>query len=510
MAGTPGLPVARIRDQREAEAWLITERANLIATVLDALTQSDSTARLAVRLTELLQWYLYPYARARELWTLGEAVVRTARRLGDREGEAWALPNLSAVYWLHRQFDRMRQCLEAALVIWREAGDREGERRSLHNLADALTEMQSYEESVALQTRQLDLAREAGDVTAQVTGLGDPDRAYRGLGRFGDALTCFEESFQHARKIGDSSLQSFALHEISALCFEQGRNQEAHEYLERAGILGRGHLTTYVSWRGHAWSAFFPACLSLRISPDILEGDVLRDNPQYREPEDLVGDLDRLPLTPPPQPAAMMRILPTELHAVRAFVADQAKRCGLSADALHNLLVAVTEVATNAIRHGDAPVTLRTWPDDGLICEITDSRQLAARGVHQLAAARVRGGLRLRTLGGRDALRHRAGADRIERDDGTAAERLSGGCAAASGCPDGFRIPARGRASGLGRGAVQPTRQWAIRVSNGRSRNRPVGRQMSSGSHGGHHPEHHWRTHALMVEGDAWHSSSIQ
>ncbi|MGA5442846.1 ATP-binding protein [Streptomyces griseoincarnatus] len=71
--------------------------------------------------------------------------------------------------------------------------------------------------------------------------------------------------------------------------------------------------------------------------------------------------------------SAMMRIVPTELHAVRAFVADQAKRCGLSADALHNLLVAVTEVATNAIRHGDAPVTLRTWPDDGLICEITDS-----------------------------------------------------------------------------------------------------------------------------------------
>ncbi|MFJ7181552.1 BTAD domain-containing putative transcriptional regulator [Streptomyces massasporeus] len=271
MAGTPSLPTARIRDQLEAEAWLITERANLIATVLDSLTQSDSTARLAVRLTELLQWYLYPYARARELWTLGEAALRTARRLGDRESEAWALHNLSAAYWLHRQFDRMRQCLEAALVIWRETGDRDGERRSLHNLADALTEMQSYEESVALQTRQLGLAREAGDHTAQVTGLGDLGRAYRGLGRVEDALTCFEESFQHARKIGDSSLQSFALHEISALCFEQGRNQEAHEYLERAGILGGGHLTTYVGWRGHAWSAFFPAvsaCGSARTPSD--------------------------------------------------------------------------------------------------------------------------------------------------------------------------------------------------------------------------------------------------
>ncbi|MFD5375554.1 ATP-binding protein [Streptomyces griseoincarnatus] len=244
--------------------------------------------------------------------------------------------------------------------------------------------------------------------------------------------------------------------------------------------------------------------------PKILEGDVLRDNPQYRESEDFVGDLDRLPLAPPPQPAAMMRILPTELHAVRAFVADQAKRCGLSADALHNLLVAVTEVATNAIRHGDAPVTLRTWPDDGLICEITDSGNWQPEEFTswQPPESAVDSGFGLWGVG--MLCDTRAGADRIERDDGTAAERLSGGCAAASGCPDGFRTPARGRASGLGRGAVQPTRQWAIRVSNGRSRNRPVGRQMSSGSHGGHHPEHHWRTHALMVEGDAWHSSSIQ
>ncbi|AVH60696.1 MULTISPECIES: sensor histidine kinase [Streptomyces] len=107
--------------------------------------------------------------------------------------------------------------------------------------------------------------------------------------------------------------------------------------------------------------------------PKILEGDALRDNPQYRKPEAFVGDLDRQPLPSSPQSAASMQILPTELHAVRTFVVDQAKRCGVTADALHNLLVAVTEVATNAIRHGDAPVTLRAWPDAGLICEITDS-----------------------------------------------------------------------------------------------------------------------------------------
>ena len=30
-------------------------------------------------------------------------------------------------------------------------------------------------------------------------------------------------------------------------------------------------------------------------------------------------------------------------------------------------------MAPNAVRHGSAPVTLRVWPDNGLVCEITDS-----------------------------------------------------------------------------------------------------------------------------------------
>ncbi|MEV8593426.1 sensor histidine kinase [Streptomyces sp. NPDC052013] len=107
--------------------------------------------------------------------------------------------------------------------------------------------------------------------------------------------------------------------------------------------------------------------------PRLLEGASLVDNPAYREPEDFVAELDRRPLSASPQSAATMQILPTDLHAVRAFVADQARRCGVTTDALHNLLVAVTEVATNAIRHGEAPVTLSTWPDNGLICEITDA-----------------------------------------------------------------------------------------------------------------------------------------
>lgn len=258
---TPALPAVPITSSREAEAWLDTERANLMAAITHAATQSDATARLALRMARLLQWYLYPHARARELWMLGDLAVRTARRLGDRESEAWGLDHLSAVYWLHGQYDETRQCLEAALAIWRETGDRRGELRSLGNLADALVELEIYEETLPVQRRQLDLARETGDHLAQVTGLGNLARAYRGLGRFEEARACLEQSLQHARNMGEEALEGFALREIGLVCVDQGRIPEAQEYLKRAAAMGE-ILPAYVSWRGHAWPAFFPACLN--------------------------------------------------------------------------------------------------------------------------------------------------------------------------------------------------------------------------------------------------------
>ncbi|MFI1538194.1 AfsR/SARP family transcriptional regulator [Streptomyces anandii] len=264
-AGAP--PTAPVRDREQAEAWLEAERANLMATVTHAAAQSDSAARLAVRLARPLHWYLYPHARARELHTLADVVIGTARRLGDRESEAWGLDHLSAVHWLHRQYDRMRQSLEEALALWRETGDRDGERRALGNLADALAELELYEESVAVQRRHLALAAETGDRMARVTGLGNLARAQLGLGRTADALSCLEESMARAREIGEHALEGLALNEISFILFDEGRVREAQEYMTRAALLPDANVGAYVRWRGYAWSAFFPACMTLRVGP---------------------------------------------------------------------------------------------------------------------------------------------------------------------------------------------------------------------------------------------------
>lgn len=266
---SPAVPAVPMRNRDEAQAWLDAERANLLAIVTHAATSSDAMARRAVRLTQPLQWYLYPQARVREMQILGETAVRTARRLGDRAGEASGLDSLSAVYWLHGRYDWVRQCLDSALAIWREIGDGDGERRSLCNLADALAEQELYDDAVTVQLRQLVLDREAGDRFAQLTGLGGLGRAYRGLGRTEEAMACLRESLQRARQLGDVTLEGFALHEISLVCMDQGRYQEAREHLRLAADL-LDDPAAYVRWRGYAWSALFPSCLRLPLGPRTL------------------------------------------------------------------------------------------------------------------------------------------------------------------------------------------------------------------------------------------------
>ncbi len=108
--------------------------------------------------------------------------------------------------------------------------------------------------------------------------------------------------------------------------------------------------------------------------PKVLRGDRVLDDQHYVDPAAFVAGLDQLPQPLVPQEAESLQIEPTDLPTVRSFVAERAQHHGVRAGVLHSLLVAVTEVATNAIRYGSAPIMLRVWRGDhGLVCEITDS-----------------------------------------------------------------------------------------------------------------------------------------
>jgi anti-sigma regulatory factor (Ser/Thr protein kinase) len=107
--------------------------------------------------------------------------------------------------------------------------------------------------------------------------------------------------------------------------------------------------------------------------PELLGEGGPHVNAAYLDPCVVYAEVDRPPLPPIPAHALSMPVDGIDLSALRSFVGDHAESHGISSARLHDLLVATTEIATNAIRHGLPPVTCHTWADDGdLVVDITD------------------------------------------------------------------------------------------------------------------------------------------
>jgi anti-anti-sigma factor len=80
---------------------------------------------------------------------------------------------------------------------------------------------------------------------------------------------------------------------------------------------------------------------------------------------------------PPPAPAdapILDQVFDADsLYALRAAVAAHASQAGLSPSRADDLVIAVHELAANAVRHGAGHGRLRVWlADDALLCEISD------------------------------------------------------------------------------------------------------------------------------------------
>jgi anti-sigma regulatory factor (Ser/Thr protein kinase) len=121
---------------------------------------------------------------------------------------------------------------------------------------------------------------------------------------------------------------------------------------------------------------------AMRTHPEMLGDTGPRVNGSYLDPPEVFADIDGRPLPPVPARAFAMPIDSIDLCALRSFVAGHGKDHGISSARCHDLLVATTEVATNAIRHGLPPVTCRVWAEDGdLVVDVSDGGHWQSDGI---------------------------------------------------------------------------------------------------------------------------------
>ncbi|MFC9969825.1 anti-sigma factor RsbA family regulatory protein [Spirillospora sp. NPDC127200] len=111
-----------------------------------------------------------------------------------------------------------------------------------------------------------------------------------------------------------------------------------------------------------------------KTHPETVRGGTVLPNPGFVDPWAYTAACDRDALPPPPDGAERIPITRPDLYWLRVCVSDFAQRTPLPEEELQRLLVAVTEVVTNAMRHGEPPITLSLWTEPGeLVCQVSDA-----------------------------------------------------------------------------------------------------------------------------------------
>lgn len=166
-----------------------------------------------------------------------------------------------------------------------------------------------------------------------------------------------------------------------------------------------------------------------KTHPETVRGARAVANPGFLNPWTFCGQCDDEPLPPPPAGADTLDIDRPDLYWLRAYVADCARQTPLPEEDRQRLLVAVTEIVTNALRHGAPPVVLRLWTDESdgtaaLVCEVTDKGRWApgtGYGLVPPGAGQHRVRRTVRAVGGAVTVLRRPDPDGRGRHGGPAA-----------------------------------------------------------------------------------------
>lgn len=112
-----------------------------------------------------------------------------------------------------------------------------------------------------------------------------------------------------------------------------------------------------------------------RTHPELIGPCSTRSSPSYTDPVVFNDECDKSPLPEPPSSAATLEFYHTGKHAEwPAFVVAHAVWAGASEQHVNQLMLAVEEIADNAIVHGGGRGLLRIWTSRRtLVCEVSDA-----------------------------------------------------------------------------------------------------------------------------------------
>jgi DNA-binding SARP family transcriptional activator/tetratricopeptide (TPR) repeat protein len=227
-AGHPALAFGTVDT---ALAWYDDERANVVAATRQAA--GAGLHEVAWRLPPTL----FPLFNRRGNWadcvTTHRVAADSARRAGDRLGEAWALNQLGFALVSLSDPDAFGY-LERALEIRQQLGDTRGEAQTAIVLgAGHLNLHGAGEDALRYLKHAAELLEPMGATSHRSVALNNLGEVYFGLGDLDAAAQCYLQALEIAREFGGHA-EGHALHNLGLVYLRQRRLDEAIARLEEA------------------------------------------------------------------------------------------------------------------------------------------------------------------------------------------------------------------------------------------------------------------------------------
>ena len=231
VASATDTPPVSFAGAEDALAWYDSERANVVAATRQA--SSSGLHEIAWRLPAPL----FIVFNSRHNWADCIATHRialdSARRAGNRQGEAWILNNLGDALGRIGDSEGIGH-LEQALAIRHEIGDAAGEAQAANNLADAYEHLGRTDEALELLQRALSLNQEIKDPYGEGVALSNLGAALLELNRTEEAIGELRRAHRVFAEVGYLDGIGYASYILGECFVSLGRDQEAIECLRES------------------------------------------------------------------------------------------------------------------------------------------------------------------------------------------------------------------------------------------------------------------------------------
>jgi len=237
-AGPPALTFVGPDD---ALAWYDSERTNIPTATRQAA--ESGLHDIAWRLPAPLFRVFHARGNWADCIVTHRIALASARRAGNRQGEAWVLTNLGWALGRTGDADGFGY-LEQALAIRREIGDRPGEAQTANNLGDIYQMVGRLEEALEMLHRAVELNRQIGRRRGEGIALNNLGDALLGAGRAEEAVDWLRQAHTTFTELEDADGLGYVLYNLGRCHFLLGDDKEAVASFQRAlaSHQATGHL----------------------------------------------------------------------------------------------------------------------------------------------------------------------------------------------------------------------------------------------------------------------------